>query len=287
MRKKIIITLLFFVITAGILAGCEENRADSSNTKDTTEITTKESLADGSEEETIQSDADTDVETVDFSFLYGAPVKIQITGKQYDVNVSTFTDGTNELENRSVKIDVIDTGSSYRLNVASVEYDLKVLRTNFDTFIQQAIENDGTYETDMNGDNLCIHNIIEGKEKIVCMGETFQLTYCKDRSMGRGYECEFLGEDGQTYHLVTNLESETDDYTGEEVWTFAKDGEVARRKITYEKDAYIDIPYNMAENTNIGACANGERQNTSSPAGNYFIMYDANGEIVKLQDLSH
>lgn len=64
----------------------------------------------------------------------------------------------------------------------------------------------------MNGDNLCNHNIIEGKEKIICMGETLQLTYCKDRRMGRGYECKFWGEDGQRYNLVTNLEPERDDY---------------------------------------------------------------------------
>lgn len=137
MRKKGMITLLSFCITAGALSGCSGKSTDDSITNDTTVITTAEQIVDDSEGEATQSDADTDVEKADFGFLYGVPIKVQITGKQFDVCVSTHTDEAgNEWEDRSAKIDVIDTGSCYRLNVASVEYDLKVLRTDFDTFMQ-------------------------------------------------------------------------------------------------------------------------------------------------------
>lgn len=298
MRRKGIVILVSLSVMASMLCGCAIKEKKSSTANENTETTTTEQVTEISEEETIQAEeeaiwqeevtqTEAEAETVDFSYLYGAPVKVNITVKQVNADVSTYTDEAgNEWEDRRSKVDIIDTGSGYRLNVDSVAYDLKVSRDEFDEFIQQAIENDGVYETDMNGDKLCVYNIIEGKDILVIMGESFRLTYCKDRGMGRGYMCEFLGEDDQIYQLVTNLESEIDDYTGKEVWMLVKDGEIGNRRIMYEEDAYIDIPYNMAENTDMAACAKGDRYYTnSSPTGVYNMQFDQDGSIIRLEDL--
>lgn len=55
MRKKGIITLLTFCITASMLSGCTTKKTESSTTKDNTEITTEGQITDGSEDATIQN----------------------------------------------------------------------------------------------------------------------------------------------------------------------------------------------------------------------------------------
>jgi hypothetical protein len=58
--------------------------------------------------------------------------------------------------------------------------------------------------------------------------------------------------------------------------------------VTYEDDFYIDIPYDMANGTDIADCANisGHDYSNSKPgAGQYYIQFSSDGQIVKLQGL--
>lgn len=243
-------------------------------------------------QETTEKNTEKNAESqnIDVSVLYGLPQQVELAAKQYDINVENVDDGTGDtIELRTAELDIVDTGNGYRMNIATVKYYLGVSTVEFNTFIEKAIQDNGNSRTDMNGDKVIIYDIVGEYAVLTCAGEKFTLSYCEDGGgMSRLYHCEFIGEDGETYTMIINMGLVPDSFTDMMYYPICKDSQQVYREVTYEDDFYIDIPYDMANGTDIADCANnsGHDYSNSKPgAGQYYIQFSSDGQIVKLQGL--
>lgn len=235
-------------------------------------ITLNETVEETTEATTID---DNTKEPADLSFLYGSPNMVTIWAYSYG---HTNEDGLNLID-----IDVVDTGSCYRLGLGIVNYSLGINCDVFDEFMKNAVQSAG-YVQDEDGKGRFTYDVIEENADLVCYGETFTLTSYYENDAGRGF-CEFLGEDGKVYYINNTLSFLMDDFTGLPYFKLVTtDGEDACREKKLNGE-YIDVPYDMAERTFIKYYVEYEGDISGSDAHGYFSMqFDSEGNLVQFYE---
>ena len=223
-------------------------------------------------EEKTETEVSEDKTPADLSFLYGAPNMVTIWG---------YTDShTNEDGLNLIDIDVVDTGSCYRLGLGSVNYSLGINSDVFDEFMRNSVQSTGYVQGD-DGKGRFTYDIIEENADLVCFGETFTLISYYANDAGRGF-CEFLGEDGNIYYINDTLSFLVDNSTGKPYFKLVtSNGEDACREMKLNGE-YMDISYDMAESTFIKYYVEYEGDISGGDAHGYFaIQFDSEGNLIQ------
>lgn len=257
----------------------------TTTTSKETESTLTETTVPETTVETTVTEAPEVKEKADLSFLYGAPNGVFVWAKMISCGE---IDGIPQ-----ANVDVTDTGSCYRLGISKVQYSLGINELSLSELIYDSVEF-AEYVQDEEGKGKVTYTILPEKAEFTFYGEVFTLTSYYENDSGRGY-CEFLGEDGEKYYINNILSPELDNFTSEIYFKLiTENGDEAYREMEFDGE-YIDIPYDMAESTNIKKYIEEDEDLHAvlvdgdiiggDPVGYYEMQFDSQGNIVKISGL--
>lgn len=296
-RKKLkiisISTLVAVLISS--LASCGNNSDGSSESKSETtttaytSATSAQTATDSSSVATTQILLGTTSQTkttpkavkpklADIKFAYGLPVCSEINARKINANMIESPD-SNSPNFSSSDIDIKDDGINYYLGIDCIECKYAVNVSDYWTFIEKSVDRD-SYEVI---EEKWIYELKKGTHVLTCLGDDFTLVSYTHNDMGRS-TAEFIGKDGKRYTLRNDMSPYEDNNTKLQYFIITeKGGKDVTKKKTFDKDTYIEIPHNKAENTGMKYFIENSPDDTSgTPAGFYMIQFDKNGTIVQI-----
>ncbi len=213
----------------------------------------------------------------DFSYLYGAPVKLFFEIANSEVVEWIEPEDENSVGYGSWDLMVEDNGSGYQLGIGRIQYDLAISASSYREFASQAISNNYTMLD--NG-----HSVYELTDKVqlTVMGEDFTLISYEQDENGRG-SCEFLGEDGNIYYLHNDISFLLDMFTGEPYHSFYMQGNKVTREVYFDEAVLLYIPYGTEGDMKFeDYIHNSPDKDSGEPGGYISIQFDDMGNILKI-----
>lgn len=218
------------------------------------------------------------VNIYDFSFLYGAPVRIDIKAKE---TLAEYYEPEDEFDlvggGYSADVNITDDGTGYLIEMHSIKYQLAISAVKYTQFIDKAVSEEYT----MRDDEYMIHSLTD-ERTLTCMGENFTLVSYIVSPQGRG-GCKFIGDDGKIYYINNDLSCLVDSYTGLPYLAIEQEDGNGIREVFFEDGVFWKVPYGTELDSRFETCVNNSHDmSPGEPGGFYNIQLDDEGNIVKI-----
>lgn len=213
----------------------------------------------------------------DFSYLYGAPVKLFFEIANSEVVEWIEPEDENSVGYGSWDLIVKDNGSGYQLGIGYLNYKLAISASEYNEFIDDALSDEYT----MLDNGHRIYNLTD-KTQLTVMGENFTLISYREDENGRG-SCELLGEDGNTYYLNNGISFLLDMFTGEPYISFYMQNAEVVREVYFDEAVWLYIPYGTEYDVKFdNYISYSPDKNSGEPSGYVSIQFDDVGNILKI-----